>query len=283
MIRKLELLLKNWKSERRRKHFGKFTKGIIYETENGIISMPHEDIMIGKHLSKKGSWNLEEIEFLKQFIKKDDVVYIVGTHVGTLLIPISRYCSKIVGYEANPRTFWFLKQNIFSNSVENATVFNLAAGDKKQRVQFLMNKMNTGGSKIKPVKYLFRYRFDAPEEVEVEMVPLDNHIEENNLPVPKGIIMDIEGAEFYALQGMTQTLEKIRFLYMEYVPHHLQNVSVTTNEQLVSLLSPYFDKVVSTHNKTEFDISSSTSEFLNYLGGLQEADKADDLLFLKSS
>lgn len=93
--------------------------------------------------------------------------------------------------------------------------------------------------------------------------------------------MDIEGAEFFALQGMPKTLKHIRFLYMEYVPHHLKNVSATTKEQLCELLVPYFDRAVSSRKSTEFDLSRSPAELLKYLDELEAAQRVDDILFLK--
>ncbi|NJY63303.1 FkbM family methyltransferase [Salinimicrobium sp. CDJ15-81-2] len=282
MSEKWKLLLKNWKFQRKKNSFGKFTKGIIYDTANGIISMPHDDMMIGKRLSTEGAWNLKEIDLLKKIIHKEDVVYVVGTHVGTLLIPLSKHCRNIVGYEANPETFWFLKQNLTMNEVTNAEIFNLAIGDHKKSISFLMNKMNTGGSKIKPVKDIFKYRFDAPKEIEIPMISLDEHILEKDLQPPNGIIMDIEGAEFFALQGMPKTLKEIRFLYMEYVPHHLKNVSATTKEQLFELLKPYFARAVSSRKNIEFDLSRSPAEFLKYLDELEAFERVDDILFLKT-
>lgn len=282
MLKKLKYFLKNQKLKKRGKTFGPFAKGMIYETENGIIAMPHEDMMIGKHLGFKGSWNLPEIEILKKRIEPEDTIYIIGTHVGTLLIPLSKYCKSIVGYEANPNTFWFLSQNILLNNLKKITIFNFAVGNKKGKISFYKSKINTGGSKIKPVHDSFRYKFDNPEEVEVDMVSLDQHILENNLPSPDVVLMDIEGAEYVALQGMQKTLEKVRFLYMEYVPHHLKNVSGITNKELIKFIQPHFGTVISTKKHFETDIKESSKELFKFLDELDATGKSDDLIFLKS-
>lgn len=280
MLKKLKYFLKNQKLNKRSKIFGPFAKGMIYETENGLIAMPHEDMMIGKHLGFKGSWNLAEIETLKHHIKPEDTLYIVGTHVGTILIPLSKHCERIFGYEANPNTFWFLSQNIHLNDLKNTEIFNFAVGNEERKISFYKNRINTGGSKIKPVHDNFRYKFDNPEEVEVDMISLDSHISENRLPPANGIIMDIEGAEYVALQGMQKTLESARFLYMEYVPHHLKNVSGVTNEKLIKLIQPHFGTVISTKKNIEIDISESTSKLLKFLDDLDATEKSDDLIFL---
>ncbi len=282
MLKKIKYFLKNQKLKNRENTFGPFTKGVIYETKNGLITMPYEDMMIGKHLGFKGAWNLAEIEYLKQLIKPTDIIYVVGTHVGTLLIPLSRECKEVVGYEANPNTFWFLKKNILLNDLENTKIFNFAVGNEKRSISFYLSKINTGGSKIKPVHDNIKYKFDNPEEIEVPMVSLDEHIRENELSQPDVILMDIEGAEYLALQGMQETLKSIRFLYMEYVPHHLKDVSGISNTTLLELIVPHFDKAVSTHTKKEIDIKNSSAQLLEFLDGLQASETSDDLVFIKA-
>lgn len=281
MLKKLKYFLKNQKLKKRENTFGPHTKGVIYDSENGLLAMPYEDMMIGKHLGFKGSWNMQEIEFLKKNIKKEDTIYIIGTHVGTLLVPIAEHSKQIIGYEANPDTFWFLQKNILLNDLNNTRVFNYAVGDGERKITFLKSKINTGGSKIKPVINDFKYKFDNPEEIEIDMVSLDEHIASNQLPSPDGILVDIEGAEFIALQGMPESLKKSRFLYIEYVPHHLKNVSGVSNSELVALIEPYFDRVISTKTKKEFDITGSSENLIDFLNGLDASEKSDDLIFLK--
>lgn len=281
MLKKIKYFLKKQKLKKRENTFGPHTKGVIYDSENGILAMPYEDMMIGKHLGFKGSWNLSELKFLKNYIEKNDNIYVIGTHVGTLLVPLAKHCKRIIGFEANPDTFWFLEKNILLNDLNNTTVFNFAVGNEKRKITFLKSKINTGGSKIKPVIDDFKYKFDNPEEVEIDMVSLDEHIAIHQLPEPSGILVDIEGAEFIALQGMPESLKKSRFLYIEYVPHHLKNVSGIENTDLIALIEPYFDKVISTKTNKEFEIKNSSEALINFLNGLDASESSDDLIFLK--
>jgi len=282
MLKKLKYFIKRKKFEQRRKKFAPYTKGIIYNTENGIIAMSHEDMMIGKSLGRKGSWNSKEIHSLRKVVQSEDVIYFIGTHVGTLLIPIATHCQKVIGYEANPETFWFLKKNVVFNDLENVELFNLAVGDSKKKMRFIQNRMNTGGSKVKPIINDFRYKFDNPEEIEVDMVALDNHKEELALAAADGIVMDIEGAEYFALQGMKTTLKSARFLYMEYVPHHLKNVSNIKNTELINLVVPYFTKAISQATGKEFSLIEKTDDLITFLDYLDQNDKSDDFLFKKN-
>ena len=237
MSKKLKYFFRTLKSKKRKKIFGPNAKGIIYDSKNGYMALPISDITIGKNLGFKGHWNFNEIQKLLQQTTQDDVIYFIGTHVGTLLVPIAKKVKTVVGFEANEDTFWFIKANLCLNKISNATIFNKAVGDGAKKVTFYKNTVNTGGSKIKPIKDSILYNYDNPKQVEVDMVGLDPFIAEQSLTPPSGIIMDIEGAEYFALKGMQATLAEVRFLYVEFVPHHLQNVSNTSVENLTLILS----------------------------------------------
>ena len=281
MSKKLKYFFRTLKSKKRKKIFGPNAKGIIYDSKNGYMALPISDITIGKNLGFKGHWNFSDIQKLLQQTTKDDVIYFIGTHVGTLLVPIAKKVKTVVGFEANEDTFWFIKANLCLNKISNATIFNKAVGDGAKKVTFYKNTVNTGGSKIKPIKDSILYNYDNPKQVEVDMVALDPFIAEQSLTPPSGIIMDIEGAEYFALKVMQATLAKVRFLYVEFVPHHLQNVSNTSVEKFIKTMTPHFSKAIFLKENTQFDISSSEKELVKHLKTLEKNNVADDILFTK--
>ena len=281
MSKKLKYFFRTLKSKKRKKIFGPNAKGIIYDSKNGYMALPISDITIGKNLGYKGHWNFSDIQKLLQQTTQDDVIYFIGTHVGTLLVPIAKKVKTVVGFEANEDTFWFIKANLCLNKISNATIFNKAVGDGAKKVTFYKNTVNTGGSKIKPIKDSILYNYDNPKQVEIDMVALDPFIAEQSLTPPSGIIMDIEGAEYFALKGMQATLAKVRFLYVEFVPHHLQNVSNTSVEKFIKTITPHFSKAIFLKDNTQFDISSSEKELVKHLKTLEKNNVADDILFTK--
>ncbi len=281
MLRTIKYFFKNRKSAKRKKQLGPYAKGVIYDSENGLIAMPTEDITIGKALGFKGKWDIGQIETISALIKKDDVIYIVGTHVGTLLVPLAKTAREIVGYEANKNTFGFMQMNLCLNQLTNVRLFNNAVGDEEKTVIFYHNTVNTGGSKIKPVKDTLRYIYDSPKEVEVQMIALDTHIKVQGLPVPQGLIMDIEGAEYFALKGMQETLQNLRFLYIEYVPHHLKNVSNVTVAEFVAHIHPHFNSARFLNTNKIISIENNSDALIEYLNKLAINNTSDDILFSK--
>lgn len=281
MKKKFKYFKKALKSKKRKKVLGPHTKGVIYDSANGIIAVPIEDIGVGRSLGFSGHWDIEEIEILSKYIKKDDVIYIIGTHVGTLLVPLAKKVKQIIGYEANEDTFWYVEMNLALNRLKNVELFNYAIGDQKKIVTFYQNTVNSGGSKIAPKTDDIMYNHDNPNKVDVQMIALDDHIAEKSLPNPTAMIMDIEGAEYYALQGMSKTLEALRFLYIEFVPHHLKNVSDVDNETFFKLIIPHFSKAIFVRSKKEIDFKDDSSALMTYINTLTQNNQADDILFFK--
>jgi FkbM family methyltransferase len=281
MNKKFKYFLKKRKSDKRKTIFGPHAKGVLYTSENGVIALPIADTTIGKELGFKGNWDIKEINTVINQTKPEDVIYVVGTHVGTLLVPLAKRVTNVIGFEANENTFWFMQMNLCLNKIKNVTLFQNAVGNENKTVTFYQNTVNTGGSKIKPIKDSILYNYDSPNEVEVPMIALDSFISSENLARPNGIIMDIEGSEYYALQGMQHTLKEIRFLYVEYVPHHLQNVSNVTVEEFLKIITPHFSKATFLKNNTIFDLQKTSNELVSYVKNLESKNIADDILFTK--
>ena len=101
---RLHLGFKKIKSTRLRKKLGQNIKAIITESENGLFAVDPEDLEVGQKL-RSGGFGIDEVERLKTFINKNSKVLIVGTHIGSLAIPLSKHCKEITAIEANPNTF----------------------------------------------------------------------------------------------------------------------------------------------------------------------------------
>lgn len=162
---------------------------------------------------------------------------IVGAHIGTLAIPISKLCKELVAIEANPNTFDLLTMNIALNAAANCRAINIAASDKDENIDFLLNRANSGGSKRAPKLKQFMYYYDNPKMVSIKAVSLDEHLEDKKFDL---IVMDIEGSEYFALEGMQQILSNAKVLIVEFLPHHLKNVSGVTVAQFLSVINPHF-------------------------------------------
>ena len=260
----------------RKKVIGKHAKGILCSTDNGLLVVGADDLEVGRLLAFKGYYEDHALSELYQLVTRESDVCLIGAHVGTLLVPLAKRANTVVGYEANPETFELLKINTRINNLSNVDIFNYAIGNEKKEVEFYANTVNSGGSKIKPRFDSYAYSYDNPKIIKTNMISLDEHIGgKYEFDI---IIMDIEGSEYYGFQGMQNALKTCKYLQLEYVPHHLENISHVTNEEYLSVFADYFESV---RIVGEPENGYSRREFLPFLDRLRNSDNCADLLFSK--
>jgi FkbM family methyltransferase len=108
------------------------------------------------------------------------------------------------------------------NNTSNITIHNIAASNKKETIKFQLNTVNSGGSKRVPINNHYMYTYDNPEVIDVEAYSLDNYLSNNKFDL---VLIDIEGSEYFAMQGMTDILAQTKNLIVEFLPHHISNVA----------------------------------------------------------
>ena len=272
---RLHLGFKKIKSTRLRKKLGQNIKAVITRSENGLFAVDPEDLEVGQKL-RSGGFGIDEVQRLKSFINKDSKVLIVGTHIGALAIPLSKHCKEITAIEANPNTFELLEINLHLNQAKNITPHNIFANDSHEKVEFLLNTVNSGGSKRKPKKSSFLYDFDNPEIIELESHKLDDYLPEHDYDL---VLLDIEGSEYFAMKGMENILANCTTLVVEFLPHHLKNVADIDVETFLSVLPGHFTKFNLPDNRQEHNIS----EVKTVLQNMYDANIGEDGIIFTSN
>ena len=272
---RMNFFLKNRQSAKISRQLGDGVKSVIVDSKNGILAVDPRDLEVGYKLRNYGSYGLDEITRINQLITTKSNVLIVGAHIGSLLIPIAKNCNKVVGIEANPNNFNLLKTNVHLNKAENVSIHNIAASSKQETIKFQMNVVNSGGSKRLPKNNEYMYRYDNPEVIEVQAHSLDEYLNEHKFDL---VLIDIEGSEYFAMQGMTEILTNCNTLIVEFLPHHLKNVADVTVEQFLSLIPKQFTKLtIPSKNETHpIDIGGVV---LQQMYNNKEGD--DGLIFTK--
>ncbi len=221
----------------RLKSFGGFAVGVLVETEGGVFAVDPEDNSVSAHLLHHGEYARDEVEMACAFLRGGDVL-VVGSHVGAHVVALSHHARELVAIEANPHTFKFLQANIRLNNCDNVQAYNVAAGEGEGRIQFVLNRENSGGSKRMPNAHHVHYFYDNPDVVEVDMVALDELVGPRTFDL---ILMDIEGSEYFAMRGMQALLRQAGAIAVEFLPHHLIDVAGVTPEQFVGPLVENFN------------------------------------------
>lgn len=270
---RMVFFLKTRKSRKISKSLGTNIRAIITQSSNGLFAVDPEDLEVGEKL-RKGGFGLDEIERIKSLISDDSRVLIVGSHIGSLVIPISRHCKEVVAIEANPKTYELLSLNLRLNNIENVVSHNIAASEKTEIITFFLNTVNSGGSKRAPKQSHFMYEYDSPERVEIQAHALDTHLSNHAFDL---VLMDIEGSEFFALKGMPKILQECKSLIVEFLPHHLRNVAGVDAQTFLQQIPERFTKVTIPSQ----NVTLSREEAQAFLLKMFRDEKGDDGLIFQ--
>ena len=215
--------LRYYQGRRRAMLLGHNVVGLLVHTRRGPLLVGPEDMGVGRALLHQGEYGEHEIALIRTLTDGSSNVLFVGSHVGSLAIPVSESVARVTAIEANPQTFRLLSSNIAMRSRPNVRAVQIAASDTNTPLQFVLNRTNSGGSKRMPVQKLQKYFYDRPTVVTVDGNRLDDVLQEDF----DVIVMDLEGSEYFALRGMPRILARARHLVVEFLPHHLSVAGVT--------------------------------------------------------
>ena len=136
----------------------------------------------------------------------------IGSHIGTVSLPISKNIEKVTAIEAYYPTFNHLRHNIALNKITNIETFNIAIGNKRETIYFLSNdnrwKDNSGGMRViteMDKKFNIRFANTSDNSISSEMFPLDEVNEIDNFDI---ILVDIEGMDTLFLNGAKNKIIK---------------------------------------------------------------------------
>lgn len=130
----------------------------------------------------------------------------IGAHIGRYAIElVKNYHYTAYCFEPNPPTYRALKINTLLSRIEDKCfVFNYALGNETGEVQFEHIPQNDGSSRI------LQWNEHAVDKKAVITVPVKVFDELHSDIQPSLIIMDVEGFEYFVLQGMQKSLERYK-------------------------------------------------------------------------
>jgi FkbM family methyltransferase len=146
-----------------------------------------------------GSYERNQQILFETCVKEGDIVFDIGAHVGFYTLLGSVLVGgrgQVVAFEPVPRNLSYLKKHLQINSVSNVEVVEAAVSDRHGHV-----RLSSGPSSS-------MWHIDAQGDLEVQAVSLDELVLSEKLPPPDVIKMDIEGAEFLALNGSARVVKE---------------------------------------------------------------------------
>lgn len=242
--------------------------GSVYETAQGLFCLDPRDAFVAQPLIETGESGLGEVELLSVFLNSNSRVLMLGGHIGTLVVPLSRRVSSITVLEANPSTYELLAVNLAMNHCGNVRHYNLAANHESGPLKFVMNTVNSGGSKRYPQDPHPEYFYDQPEVRVVTAVRLDELLGSETFDM---IFMDIEGSEYFAMLGMPGLLSRAQMLVSEFIPHHLSRVAGIGVGEFLAPLRDFGAMVVPSQRRTVYG-HAAMAEVLQHMCDVGDGD-----------
>lgn len=155
------------------------------------------------HACWLGTYERDKLELFVASLCEGDVVYDVGAHVGVYSLVAARHVGplgRVYAFEPLPRNLGYLNEHLALNGVKNCTVLEAAVGSEAGTATFdksVHPAMGHLGATGGPV-------------ISVRTVVIDDLVTSGAIRPPAVIKLDIEGAEYEALRGATQTLARAR-------------------------------------------------------------------------
>jgi len=154
---------------------------------------------------------------LRDLCRPGDVAFDVGANAGSLSVLMSRLVGPrgvVCSFEASPRIVDKCQYNLAVNGCANVTLYHRAVYRESRQMMRLFAGPHLNDSLVQWT--------DSETSNLVQTVSIDDFVGYTGL-VPKLIKMDVEGAEFDALQGMTRTLAASRpHLILEQSPRDMR-------------------------------------------------------------
>lgn len=172
-------------------------------------------------------FDYEDSMFLLNHLKEDDLFVDVGANVGHFSMLAASKKAKVIAVEPIPDTFQRLNKNIALNHFESLVeTKNFGVGDVEGKLFFTKNNDVMNSVALK----------SDHNTIEVNITTLDDLLQNSNPNIMK---IDVEGYEYFVLQGAEKTLAKpsLKALIIE-LNDSSQKYQVS-NDQIHALISQY--------------------------------------------
>lgn len=232
------------------------------------------DSAVATNLFVNRVWEPEETKLILSLLHKGDVFVDVGANIGYFTLMASDAvgsAGKVFAFEPGPGNLRLLRKNVVTNRCGNVRVEANAVVEACKPVTLHLSNINFGDHRVYASRDDAMYNLGSERpEVRVDGITLDSYF-------PAGsrvdfVKMDIQGAEYFALQGMKRVLLENHDILcmMEFWPHGLMEAGASPSALLQELIQIGFilhrlDRGKVTPARVEEILSIDEHEVLNLL------------------
>jgi len=148
--------------------------------------------------------------YILRELKPNDVFWDVGANIGFYsLLASSCPGVNVIAFEPNPATVKVLRKNIELNQRSNIKVLNIALSESDGMARFDTIQRDSTAA----MAHLANEETDGTIEVVAKRG--DKLVESGDVPKPDVLKIDVEGAEYLVLKGMSDALSSCRLIICE--------------------------------------------------------------------
>jgi len=218
----------------------KIVKPILFKFLNEEKYLKFQYIAKIKDIEKK-LVEEDEMELIPFLVDKDSISFDIGANYAYYTERLGKLCSdgKIYAFEPIPPTFKVCSMIVEHYKLNNVVMLEKGVGAKNSKVKFEVPIQDSGFLSSGQAHFSGRHNTVANKEIyypwqkdrtyECEVVSIDEEFKD--LQKLDFIKMDIEGAELYALNGMENTLKRLRpTMLIEICKFWLDGFNITAKE-----------------------------------------------------
>lgn len=173
------------------------------EVQGSEMLLNFDDPLYVRHLFLNGIHSYSVTSCFYNEIKPNMVVFDIGANIGYLTFLAAKICGDtglVIAFEPENRNCELMKKSLVLNRYKNVEIINKAISDKSK----------TGKLFISPYGSVVNTIVSGDKEcasTDIEVMSLDDFISMRKIR-PDFIKIDVQGAEYLALEGMKDLLEK---------------------------------------------------------------------------
>jgi FkbM family methyltransferase len=241
------------------------SKIIIKEVQGSKMYLDLNDYGLSKHLYFYSIREPECTRIMKQYIKTGMIIVDLGANIGyyaLLEAAIMKDKGKIYAIEPFPPNYNLLKKNIELNSYENIIEsYNIAISNKSGKDKMYMSKEHNLCNMMQS---------NSTDFIEVQTSTLDDFLVDKQ--PPDLIRMDIEGFEYYVIDGMEKTLQNSKscIMFIEIHPYQIYEKNLDYKKPLQKLFKygfvpKYVVREYGPLKEEVYTYDGSTKNFFSFL------------------
>ena len=179
-------------------------KGVKRNISGFLLKIP-----VGYHNYFERDYELNNINFINNYLSDGMTVIDIGAHIGLLSVVMAQKVKKegrVFSFEPTPSTFSLLTKTIAINNLSGVVQPNqMAVSDKKGKTFFYITDIEAHNSNSLSDN---KRDYGNEHKIEVELVSVDEFANNNNLKKIDFIKIDAEGAEYSVLKGCEATMRR---------------------------------------------------------------------------